>query len=357
MSDPLLPVLSVWGPTQPPRSIGGMDIDPPSYLMKIMQINTNHSRPAQDLVMHVMRKRGASVALIAEPHNVPSHPCWIGSEDRSSAIIWTLSEDLRFAAGLLSGPDFVAIDCGEMVVFSCYFSPNRPLTTFRSSLDTLSAAVKGVGHRPVIVAGDFNGQILITKSPLWGSALLDTRGEEVEHWASLLGLRVVNSGSESTCSRWQGDSIMDLTWCSASIADHVRNWRVDSHTESLSDHAYISFEFSAQDGIVRVPTGPSCPPSRRWCLKKLVPDLLRASTVVHCWSPHRPPLKDLEAAAEWLREGMHRACEASMPLRDPGRYTGGPPTWPFSELRASVLGGNSREQDGKTIYPKLPHMT
>ena len=58
-------------------------------------------------------------------------------------------------------------------------------------------------------------------------------------WAAELDLRLLNEGSKSTCVRWQGESIVDLTWTSLSAARKTKSWEVAVDLESLSDHRYI----------------------------------------------------------------------------------------------------------------------
>ena len=58
-------------------------------------------------------------------------------------------------------------------------------------------------------------------------------------WAAELDLHLLNRGNQSTCVRWQGESIVDLSWASLSAARRVQQWRVAVETESLSDHLYI----------------------------------------------------------------------------------------------------------------------
>lgn len=53
------------------------------------------------------------------------------------------------------------------------------------------------------------------------------RGELIEEWANSLNLVLLNEGNESTCVRSQGDSIVDLTWCSYNLVGKIHDWRVD----------------------------------------------------------------------------------------------------------------------------------
>lgn len=54
-----------------------------------MQVNLNHARRAQDLLLQFMDERGSSVAIISEPYRVPAgNPQWVGSPDGTAAIKW-----------------------------------------------------------------------------------------------------------------------------------------------------------------------------------------------------------------------------------------------------------------------------
>ena len=65
-----------------------------------------------------------------------------------------------------------------------------------------------------------------------------------------LDLQLLNEGNESTCVRWHGESIVDLTWASLSAARKVRSWRVAVEKESLSDHRYIMIRLSTSNNRV-----------------------------------------------------------------------------------------------------------
>lgn len=61
-----------------------------------------------------------------------------------------------------------------------------------------------------------------------------------------MDLRVLNSGSEFTCIRLQGMSIIDLTWASPELLVRIKDWRVRTDLQSLSDHLYIGFSLDEE---------------------------------------------------------------------------------------------------------------
>ncbi|XP_053989821.1 uncharacterized protein LOC128882262 [Hylaeus volcanicus] len=148
----------------------------------------------------------------------------------------------------------------------------------------------------------------------WGGPATDARGRAVLEWAASADLRLLNRGSVNTCVRWQGESIVDLSWATPAASRLVSGWRVVEEVESLSDHPYIFMDVSAapQYHPARGPT-PGRPP-RRWALKRLEKDALMAAALVASW-PDAPagPVADVDREADWFRESMTAACEAAMP--------------------------------------------
>jgi len=93
----------------------------------------------------------------------------------------------------------------------------------------------------------------------------------------------------------------------------VREWRVLTEIEHLSDHRYILIRLDASANTV----GVEHRPERRWALKKLDEDKLMASVTSALWSKESEnqeqeeddPLKEVK----WIIDAMTRACDASMP--------------------------------------------
>ncbi|XP_026746894.1 uncharacterized protein LOC113508120 [Trichoplusia ni] len=249
-----------------------------------LQGNINHSARAQDLLLQTMAEWSIDVAVVAEPYFVPARDNWLGCADGLVAII----------GGTLIDP-----------------SRGRgwSLADFEGFLVELGAVVNRYHPRPVLVLGDLNA-----KSSAWGSPVTDSRGEALEEWAVTTGLVVLNRGSEYTCVRQRGGSIVDVSFASPSVAGRVRDWRVAVEVETLSDHRYIRFDVSAQTASGRHPTTP-INDGPRWALKRIDRELLEEAALVQSWiweSATDGPV-DVEAVALWFRGAMTQICDASMP--------------------------------------------
>ncbi|CAK1582411.1 unnamed protein product [Parnassius mnemosyne] len=243
------------------------------------------------------------VAVVAEPYFIPARDNWLGCADGLVAIIGeTLTDPSR-------GRGWVAAVSGGIVIVGAYFSPNKSLADFEGFLVELGAVVGRYHPRPVLVLGDLNA-----KSSAWGSPVTDPRGEVLEEWTVTTGLVVLNRGSEYTCVRQRGGSIVDVSFASPSVASRIRDWRVAAEVETLSDHRYIRFDVSAQTASGRHPTTP-INDGPRWALKRIDRELLEEAALVQSWireSTTDGPV-DVEAVALWFRGAMTQICDASMP--------------------------------------------
>lgn len=179
------------------------------------------------------------MAMISEPYRVPNHPRWLGNPSGMSAIAWGPVEGMP-APRLVEAEDgIVAADWGSIRLISVYFSPNGDMVSFERLLDNIGDLMDRDGGRPTIVAGDFN-----SKSALWGSRDTNARERVLVDWLASRNLVILNVGTASTCVRWQGKSIVDITVASPDAARAVSNWRVDEERFSFSDHKYVRFEIS-----------------------------------------------------------------------------------------------------------------
>nr|XP_049691667.1 uncharacterized protein LOC126053518 [Helicoverpa armigera]XP_049704749.1 uncharacterized protein LOC126056273 [Helicoverpa armigera]XP_049706070.1 uncharacterized protein LOC126056578 [Helicoverpa armigera] len=271
--------------------------------LHFLQGNINHCARAQDLLLQSMAEWSIDVAVVAEPYFIPARDNWLGCADGLVAIIGgTLTDPSR-------GRGWVAAVSGGIVIVGAYFSPNKSLADFEGFLVELGAVVGRHHPRPVLVLGDLNA-----KSSAWGSPVTDPRGEVLEEWAVTTGLVVLNRGSEYTCVRQRGGSIVDVSFASPSVASRVRDWRVAVEVETLSDHRYIRFDVSAQTASGRHPTAP-INDGPRWALKCIDKELLEEAALVQSWiweSATDGPV-DVEAVALRFRGAMTQICDASMP--------------------------------------------
>lgn len=157
------------------------------------------------------------------------------------------------------------------------------------------------------MAGDFNAW-----SQAWDSRQTNVKGRALEEWAAALDLQLLNRGRTSTCVRAQGESIVDLSWAIPAAACLVREWKVLTDLEQLSDHRYISMKIGSP-----VPTtGGGCRSKKRsrWALKKMDEDRFMAIVLTADWSRNcAMQEEDPQEGTSWLRETVTRACDSSMP--------------------------------------------
>ena len=125
------------------------------------------------------------------------------------------SDDSTGMRAIEKGQGKVAVAWGGLVIVGLYASPNVPVAAWHYLLDSVRNCISLLAVGDILV-GDFNA-----KSTAWGSPRTNPRSQAVTEWAAELGLHVLNRGSTNTCVRWQGESIVDLSWASQSAARKV----------------------------------------------------------------------------------------------------------------------------------------
>ncbi|XP_054014768.1 uncharacterized protein LOC128895849 [Hylaeus anthracinus] len=190
-----------------------------------------------------------------------------------------------------------------------YASPSAPIVAFEWLLDGVRDALSRSPVARTLVLGDFNA-----KSTAWGGPATDARGRAVLKWAASADLRLLNRGSVSTCVRWQGESIVDLSWATPAASRLVSGWGVAEEVESLSDHLYILMDVSAAPQYHPAHGPAPGRPPHRCALKRLEKDALIAAALAVSW-PNAPtgPVADVDREADYFRESLTAACDAAMP--------------------------------------------
>lgn len=276
-------------------------------MARVIQINLNHARQAQDLLMQHVAEWGAEIAIIAEPHRVPNSPGWVVDQTGRAAIHATTARtggNLRLAE---RGHGYVVARWRDVDIVSCYISPSVAMDQYEETLTHLRDAIRRCRGGRVLVGGDFNAW-----SPLWGSRATNSRGEVLVDWATELGLVVRNVGTEPTCVKHNGTSIVDVTWTSPAMARRVREWRVLTATETLSDHAYVSMRIDdrhAGTGGARSTGNNRC----RWSLRRMDPEALTEALRTAMWARGSRGEEDAETAARRMSRMLKAASDASMP--------------------------------------------
>ncbi|OWR53447.1 reverse transcrpitase [Danaus plexippus plexippus] len=307
---------------------------------KVLQGNLNHAVAAQDLLCQTVAEWNINVAVIAEPYSIPRTHKWAGSVDGSAAIFFP---GVACTHSVVErGAGFVAARWGEVVVVSTYFSPNRSRADFESFLATVEGVILRVAPSPVLVAGDLNAW-----SRAWGSIRTNARGRVLESWVLSLGLQILNRGTTPTCVRWQGTSIVDVTFATPSLAARIRDWRVMAEAVTLSDHRYVRYEVS--------PTSPGTPfqlgtrpPFPRWSLVRLQPDVAEEAAMVRAWAEVPDTIAgDADSMADLFADDIKVVCNAAMPKTQACPRNRGKVYWwtqELSSLRTASMGARRAYQ-------------
>ncbi|XP_068629252.1 uncharacterized protein [Battus philenor] len=174
---------------------------------RVLQGSLNHCRNAQHLLMQTVDEFQVAFSVVAEPYNVPDHPRWFGDDSGSVAFYWRGGEGTTPCTFYLKEQGCVAVKWGLLAMIGCYVSPSRLIADYEEYLDRVADCAAAYLPCPSIVLGDFN-----THSRAWGNTRDNPKGDTVLEWAAGLDLRLINRGSVSSCVRWQGETVVYLTW-------------------------------------------------------------------------------------------------------------------------------------------------
>lgn len=225
--------------------------------MKILQINTNRSRPAHDIAVATANELKAGVIIMSEPNlkAVQNRNDWVTDDNLDTAI--RISDRNLLITNQGKGHGFSYVRIEGYTIYSCYFSPNGDILDFELMLEEIANLVRS-NHEKAIIAGDFNA-----KSPEWGMTIADRRGQIVSEWIAANDFVVINQGNEPTFERHDYSAILDLTIATSNMSSDIFRWEV-SDKESLSDHNFIVFQ-------VTEGTRPSNPAAvnKGWNVRKL----------------------------------------------------------------------------------------
>lgn len=299
---------------------------------KILQVNFNHSRRAQDHLAQMMAQEDCGIGILSvtiqrsRGSQVGRQP---GRPDGDGGIVWRDSTNSPPMKTHTRGRGFVAVFWGPIAVVSIYLPLSVQYREYTKQLRKVGNTVRRLSARTVIVAGDFNA-----KSGVWGSPRQDYRGAKVLDLAADHDLNIVNSGAQNTCIMMRGCSIVDLTWANSLAERLISRWRV-AEKETLSDHEFVEFSVAAKPRETMVRRKDKKLQQKRWVLKKIDGDILIAS--IHCALLAKEDTmdKDLNRKLGWNMGTMEDACNASMP-----RSNSLPPR------RAYCGGGDSRALTG-----------
>ena len=292
---------------------------------RIIQTNANHSSGAQDLLLQTMAELDIGLAVVAEPYRVPPNNA-VGDTTGKVMVLRAGSPNSPDIYEIERGNGFAAVAWGNLAVVGIYASPNASVTVLQELLDRVRSCRGRLGNREVLILGDFNA-----KATAWGSPRTDPRGAAVTEWAAELDLLLLNVRSTSTCVRWQGESIVDLSWASRSAARRLITWRVASELVTLSDHRHITITLRVGNTVP--PRNDIGPPevdgndageqrgdtSRgRWVVSKMDRVRLEMAAQAVAWlDPRGTDTPDAQSQADRLRDQMTNICNEAMPRAKP----------------------------------------
>lgn len=146
---------------------------------KIIQVNLNHCRKAQDCLVQEMAQTDCGLGILSEPHNARESPKMAVSQDGLAAITWRDAANSSSMVPFSKGLGFIAVKWGPIAVVSVYLSPSLGPGRYAGRLEVVGRQLRKLSPGPIIVAGDFN-----TKSGAWRSPRQDRRGSMVLDWAA-----------------------------------------------------------------------------------------------------------------------------------------------------------------------------
>lgn len=155
-------------------------------MIKLLQINLNNCRAAQDLMLQVEKEYQFDMTLMTEPYKVPEDPTWTSSTNDTACIHWRGDGHMNICTKKKQGPFSTSVLWRDIIIISCYISPNVDDCIFEEFLDELDNNVMDAQGYNVILGGNFN-----SKSTMWGCTHTNSRGDRLE-WCANRDLVIMN---------------------------------------------------------------------------------------------------------------------------------------------------------------------
>lgn len=222
--------------------------------LKCVQLNCQRSYVVGAETNQIIREKVLDMALLQEPYyayknirGLPSYLSLLKPSCESPMVAAVCKRELDPV--LLSG-----YSSRNMMVFSVHFSGIdlfivNVYCQFGDDIDGylqwIQSVLDNFRGKKVIIAVDSNA-----KSPMWFSERRDGRGRKVEDSIFANGLVLLNRENQpKTFSTVNGESNIDLTLVTASLARYVKKWEVMEDWSS-SDHRAIFIELGETNNCV-----------------------------------------------------------------------------------------------------------
>nr|XP_049466042.1 uncharacterized protein LOC125907478 [Anopheles coluzzii] len=278
--------------------------------MEVAQINLNHCEEAQALLSQVMVEEIGDIAIVSEPYSAPTgSSSWVADKTGNAAIWVTGRYPIqRVVSNTFEG--FCIAEVNGVFFCSCYAPPSWELERFHVMLDNLVAELDG--HRPLVIAGDFNALAVE-----WGSKQTNSRGDAVLESFARLGVTLGNTGTTPTFNRNERTSIVDITFCSPTLSERL-NWRV-SDALTLSDHNVVRYAIIQGHRLTSSSAHGSRVGGRGWKTESFNEDFFKELLAFGDFGE--------AVSASQIVIALTKACDGAMPRRKPPNGRRPPVYW------------------------------
>ncbi|XP_023315674.1 uncharacterized protein LOC111693878 [Trichogramma pretiosum] len=286
---------------------------PSPPIMRILQLNLNHCKAAQDLLSQTILEERINVAVVSDQYkNLEPPYTWL-ADANSQAAIWVQGGSTVQERPARARPFFTWARINGIYLFSVYAPPRLADVEFFALLSDIIE--EALNRRPLIVAGDFNAW-----ATEWGCRVTRQRGTILLNALATLEAALLNTGDTPTFAGALGYSVIDLTFASDTLAPRITSWAV-SELYTHSDHQAIVFEIAN----IRPPR-PTTRQSCKWNAGTLDTECFSV-TMANAAVPPGPT----EEMATRLMAVITSACDVSM-ARSGGRRRRCAVYWWTSEI-------------------------
>ncbi|CAB0030847.1 unnamed protein product, partial [Trichogramma brassicae] len=289
--------------------------------MRFLQLNLNHCETAQDLLRQTVRNRRIDVAIVCDQYrNLDPPYTWLADTNKQAAI-WVLRGAIVQERPARARKYYTWACINDIYVFSVYAPPRLTDEEFSALLANITEEAQG--KRPLVLAGDFNAW-----SMEWGCSETRARGTALMDSLAPLDVVLLNTGNTPTFVGPNGQSIIDVTFVSDTLAPRTTSWQV-SKLYTHSDHQALLF--GIRDAR---PPGPAPHRSCRWNSRSL-----NETSFTTMMAGAEITQRSTEEMAAELMSAITGACDASV-ARATGRGRHGPVYWwtdGISDLRRACM--------------------
>ncbi|XP_033317162.1 uncharacterized protein LOC117214901 [Bombus bifarius] len=209
--------------------------------IRILQINLNRCRLAQDLLYQRAMELRPDIVVISEPNR--QLPYWY-NDAKGDASIWVTFFNGKLPDGstMVKGERVVGICAGDTFLISGYCSPNIGKQEYGEYMDKLASMTEDGtrNYDKVVVAGDFN-----TKTTCWGGTTTDKRGRVLMETLCGYGVFPLRLSQKYTFYRNGRMSCPDIISVTNRVNEtHKGSVVLDCYT--ASDHRYVLHDFRSR---------------------------------------------------------------------------------------------------------------